>query len=229
MWKDFKIKNPDNLVSYSYYAAAVQRENIGFNRPSQDVCKVCEAYEQHKEQCDTVAECEVCTVSKAHQNTAQAMRRQYQCDRDTHAQGDEGRFAVDMQKVLLLPKMRIKEHFFVSRLTLFNETFTDLSGKQDISFLWHEGITGRTAAEVASTFYKAMMHCSSYSSFVFWLDNNCSAQNKNWTLFSLFANVVNSSDDTGPETVTLKYFERGHTFMRADSVHGDIANAIKRK
>ena len=40
-------------------------------------------------------------------------------------------YAVDTQKVILLPKLSIKEHYFVSRLVVFNETFACLnkSGK----------------------------------------------------------------------------------------------------
>ena len=40
---------------------------------------------------------------------------------------------VDMQKIILLPKTTLKEHFFVSRLVVFNETFASV--KEDDDFV----------------------------------------------------------------------------------------------
>jgi hypothetical protein len=39
-------------------------------------------------------------------------------------------YAVDMQKVIILPKLATKEIFFVRRLVGFNETFASLSESQ---------------------------------------------------------------------------------------------------
>ena len=54
---------------------------------------------------------------------------------------------------------------------------------------------------------------------IFWTDN-CSAQNKNWVFYTALAQIVNS--DWGPDSVTVKYLQTGHTFMAADNVHGTI-------
>ena len=45
--------------------------------------------------------------------------------------------------------------------------------------------------------------------------DNCGSQNKNWTLYPALAAMVNNSC-TGLETITLKYFDAGHTYMSAD-------------
>ena len=62
---------------------------------------------------------------------------------------------------------------------------------------------------------------------MFWVDN-CSGQNKNWFLFTALADLVNVPGIT-VETVTLKYFEPGHTFMSADSFHHKVEQAMKQK
>lgn len=62
--------------------------------------------------------------------------------------------------------------------------------------------------------------------FIFWSDN-CSAQNKNRTLYSTFVCIVNA--DWGPNSIIIKYFEPGHSFMKADSVHGKIGTEWKRR
>jgi len=94
-----------------------------------------------------------------------------------------------------------------------------------IAILWHEGISGRNADDVTSVYMKAIQHWREYSDFVFWADN-CAAQNKNWTIFSSMATVVNSED--GPNTITIKYLETGHTFMSAGSFHSLVEKSFKR-
>ena len=56
---------------------------------------------------------------------------------------------------------------------------------------------------------------------------NCSAQNKNWYLFTLLTSLVNAQDMPTLNSITLKYFERGHTFMSADSYHHSVEKSMK--
>ena len=60
---------------------------------------------------------------------------------------------------------------------------------------------------------------------LFWADN-CAGQNKNWTLFTAMVQTVTA--DWGPDVVTIKYLEKGHTYMKADSVHGRIGKKMKK-
>ena len=115
-------------------------------------------------------------------------------------------------------------HFFTSRLVVFNETFASLSGRNDLTVLWHEAISGRLAADVASAYIKCIVTCNK-EAITFWADN-CAGKNKNWTLFTSLAWCVN--EEWGPEVIQLKFLERGHTTMRADSVHGCIGKRMKK-
>ena len=56
---------------------------------------------------------------------------------------------------------------------------------------------------------------------IIWMDN-CGPQNKNWTLYTALTAAVNSKDHPYLESITLKYFEVGHTFMSADSFHHQV-------
>ena len=58
--------------------------------------------------------------------------------------------------------------------------------------------------------------------------DNCSDQNKNWILYTLFVNEANLINVTINETV-MKYFEPGHTFMSADSFHHKVEQGMKKK
>ena len=69
-------------------------------------------------------------------------------------------------------------------------------------------------------------YASRFAEFMFWADK-CSWQNKNWTFFSALLLLVNI--DAGPRKIAIQYLEKGHTFMRADAVHGLLAQEIKRR
>ena len=87
-----------------------------------------------------------------------------------------------MQRVILLPKLTIKEHVFVSRLVTFNETFASKTlGKPDYCIIWQKAIAGRKAPDVASAFLQLIRQCNEDHIWL-WADN-CSGQNKNWYLF----------------------------------------------
>jgi len=60
---------------------------------------------------------------------------------------------------------------------------------------------------------------------IYWMDN-CSGQNKNWCLFTTLVSVVNDPK-LAVEDISLKYFEAGHTFMSADSVHHGVEKAMQ--
>ena len=84
------------------------------------------------------------------------------------------------------------------------------------------------------------MICSTYLKFlegnidrdiahdIFWLDN-CSSQNKCWFLFTVLCNAVNSEKYYAIESITLKYFERGHSFMSPYSYPHLVEKSMKEK
>ena len=221
MWKDFQEKH--NIpVSYELYRQTFYSENISFSQPQQDECEICCSFNRHSKEVlpDHDAEiCDICCSSKTHLERARLARHEYQ---KPISAGDKV-FTADMQKIILLPKLTIKQHFFVSRLVIFNETFASMDGKNDMVILWHEGISGRNAADVTSAYVKCL-EMSDSDVVTIWADN-CCAQNKNWTLFTAILQCVNSA--WGPNQVNIKYLEKGHTYMRADSVHGTIAKKMR--
>ena len=83
-----------------------------------------------------------------------------------------------------------------------------------------------SAPEIASSFHAAITKERSTSSFIYWVDN-CTAQNKNWILFSCLIILVNSLK-TNVHDVTIKYFEPRHTFMSADSVHAGVEKEMRK-
>ena len=69
--------------------------------------------------------------------------------------------------------------FIHGGLVVFNETFSTLNkdGREHLLMLWHEGVAGHTAQDVAASYLKCMKVAGD-EKFIFWADN-CGGQNKN--------------------------------------------------
>ena len=89
--------------------------------------------------------------------------------------------------------------------------------------LWHDGKSGRLAQGVASAYVKCIIKDAS-PNLMFWVDN-CGGQNNNWTLCTALAQCVNAV--WGPQQVIMKYLQKSHTYMKADSIHGSIGKKMK--
>ena len=224
MHEDF-IKN-NKFVSLSVYYKSVQELNISFTKLGEEECEICTKFTNHKILCQgNQTDCDVCLKYLAHQEKFRSAREHYTQDKES------GQFAVaiDLQKVLILPYMnQHKTAIFTPRLVTFNETFARLGqatpSNPNVAVLWHEAISGRSASDIASTYWNFFLEVNCNEPIVLWLDN-CSAQNKNWTLFSMLVKAVNHFEF---ESITLKFFEPGHTFMAADSVHAAIEKQMKK-
>ena len=110
---------------------------------------------------------------------------------------------------------------------MFNETFAPVGGSKNgkpVGVLWHEAIRGRSAEDVASAFIAFLRTLENLEDVFLWLDN-FSAQGKNWWIYTALVAEVNRRCGN-METITIKYFEPGHTFMSADSFHHQVEMAI---
>jgi len=112
------------------------------------------------------AEVELCEKDadwEAHFSRAKMARASYQADASLDLSADYSIRSVDMQKVIMLPRIPgNKTAVFTRRIIAFHETFAVVgkpkknSDKKHICVLWHEGIAGRKAEEVVSAFAVAM-------------------------------------------------------------------------
>ena len=108
---------------------------------------------------------------------------------------------------------------------MFNETFAPVGGHgTPLGYLWHAGIRGQNDEDISSTYIKFLSQLGHAPSVIIRADN-CTAQNKNWTLYSALLHYVNQVNPLN--SVTLRYIEKGHTFMEADSFHKDIEGAMR--
>lgn len=227
MLDDFQKNYPNEKCSRASYAAVMHSMNVSLKMPKSDTCELCDTM-KNKEKNEQLTESDK-EVMENHKQMAQKERKELEKDAQ-HPHGvEKAVYSIDMQKVLLLPIMpKIKESHFTSRLVVFNETFAPVKSgsvpETAYCIVWHEAIYGRTADGVVSAIYSLISELQEVKEFVLWCDN-CSAQNKNWILFSALVCIVNQS--WGPNSITLKYLTKGHTHMTADAIHGCIEKKIR--
>ena len=213
------VEEKGRICSMERFRQAVREANIGFTRLAGEECEICKAFHLHLSSCTDHETCQVCQDHASHLDRAERARAEYARDRSRPRTADEMVVSADMMRIAVLPILPHKTCVFTSRLIAYNETFVSLGGGkgQGVCIVWHEGVAGRDAPDVASTFMKfAELHRHA-ASLTFWVDN-CSAQNKNWTFLTALQNMVNRTD-VALNTVTVKYLEKGHTSMSADAIH----------
>ena len=140
---DLVAKHPDVQCSYSSYRAAVAEMNISVAQLGNEQCETCmKKADGHEE----------------HLNRAKTSRTHYITD----AESDWPDRTV-IRSVIMLPRMPgVKSALFTNRIVAYHETFVFLcvahDGKDKHVSVWHEGISGRGADDITSTYEIALLH-----------------------------------------------------------------------
>ena len=140
LYKHFKENHPDISCSYEFYRQVIKEMNISFNQPSEDKCSICLFFEMNPNE-------ENLEKARLHNEQQKEARQAYNDDAEMYKNSSNiSIFAVDMQKVQLIPRMPdIKDSFFCSRMVAFNETFASLQpGQPHLAVVWNESIRGRS-------------------------------------------------------------------------------------
>lgn len=235
LYSDFKEKNTNFACSYEVYRNVVTKEmKISFTKLGHEECEICETFSLHnpdhtKE--NPCVDCEKCLCWKSHITKANEARSAYKLDKELSLENNNTiYFSADLQKVIMLPRLDMfKKVIFCPRIIVFNQSFVPIGKKQNklpVALLWHEGLTGRQKGDLVTMYYNFFLEMRDYENIVLWVDN-CSSQNKNWTLFSFLIYIVNSLE-TSIKEIVFKYFEPGHTFMSADHFHHQVEVSMKK-
>lgn len=238
MYKDFHLQHPEIKISSETYRKVVRHDlNISFAHLGHEECEQCAFFKQHnKTHVENFQEnCEVCCDYNIHKSNYINSRKEYQKDVEKVTSCFHANtifYSVDLQKVVMLPRMdQFKAAVFCPRIIAFNESFVPIgsatANNLPFAVVWNETISGRNQEDIISAFRAFLIHNRDVRHIVLWMDN-CSAQNKNWALFTFLVDIINS-DLISAQTICFKYFEPGHTFMSADSFHHQVELSLQRK
>lgn len=231
MYSDFNTKNP-NHCKIDTYREVLRNMNISLCQPKSDVCEECTALTNNLQPNGDGSDNSSAEKLNLHRQKAEKAIMEYKKDSHEAAQNEPSKriYSMDFQKVMLLSIMpECKSSFFTSRLVVFNQTFATLNSNasnKSYCVVWHEALGGRKAEALVDAMLKVIRKERDVNEFIFWADN-CTSQNKNWTLFTSLVSEVNHS--TGPNKITIRYLTKGHTHMSADGIHGNIETKIRRK
>ncbi|CAK1588934.1 unnamed protein product [Parnassius mnemosyne] len=224
MYKDFKQKNPNFKCGVELYRQNIKKLKISFHMPKGDSCVECSMYEQELKNYSDVNSMpeKIRTKYENHKFKADSALQRYRLDGSSKNSNRVKYLSMDLQKVIILPEMpEIKDAFFMSRLVTFNLTFAPIEKKSS------EAQAGREASDIMNAIYAFIQANRDMEHLYIWADN-CTAQNKNWTLYTAMIIIVNNSLNN-LKSVTISYLTKGHTHMSADAVHGNIEMKMRRQ
>ncbi|KAL1375676.1 hypothetical protein pipiens_017360 [Culex pipiens pipiens] len=235
MYDDYQ-QTHTSKVSYSLYSRVVNEMKISFVKLGHEECEACVSAEEHQKisghQFDEAGPtCSMCADQIIHLRYAKEARAEYTSDGETVI-ADQLVLAVDLQKVIQLPRLDgLKTVVFSQRLLAFNETFAPVKAYAKsfpvVACVWSEEISGRGKCELLSCFYRVIRYYRNLKKLTLWL-HICSSQNNNLDLIEYIALLINQPE-VQLQRIELKYFEPGHTFMAADSVHAGVEKQMKQK
>ncbi|KAK4875390.1 hypothetical protein RN001_011812 [Aquatica leii] len=211
MYKNYLETCPHNQCSNEVYRKRLKHKNISFTNLGHEECELCEGFKLHNKQHNPEnldQACTDCNSWKEHIQRANDSRASYRLDTTEEDSPTTLKVSVDLQKVIMLPRLDMfKKVIFTQRISVFNESFVPL--------------------KIISSFNAFFLHYRDIKHYVLWVDN-CSEQNKNWTLLSFLVYIVNS-DAIAAVDICITCFEPGHTFMSADSFHYQVELSLKKQ
>lgn len=235
LWTDFNNDQKEKSLpqcDYWLYLNTFNKEfNISFFQPKKDRCETCVAYELAPESTKTLLK----SNYDKHLKEKELCRQEKRTDRrnidETHICA-----IYDLQSVMLCPSPSY--FYYSSKINCLDFTITELKNGEDdkksygdvYCYFWDETQGQRGANEIGSCIFDYLRTLSANNAdkklHVTFYSDNCTGQNKNKVIASLYSYAVAYFDNI--ESITHKYLIKGHTQNEADNVHSLIEKEIKK-
>lgn len=201
--------------------------NIGFRSPASDSCSYCSRLDflikttQNPEQTAHMIQ------KRAHKLRSNAfyelIREKTSCDTVS--------LCFDMQQVQALPKTPIQEAYYSRQVGFYNLCIVNLN-QQNVPFfyVWTEDQAGRGANEVSSALlhYLNSLNLTGRKKIRLFCDG-CAAQNKNNHVIHTIMYFLMSGHAKDIEIVQVTFPVRGHSYMPADRIFGQVEKKLRKK
>ena len=196
--------------------------NLSFFQPKKDLCDICHNYDNSSPEQKLSLE-ENYRIHIKNKNAAREIK-QSEKQRANESKGKICCAVFDLQQVLQAPKINVGLSYYKLKLSVFNFTVFNLATKGCNCYMWTEVTANRGASEIGSCLrlYIIAQAENGIKEFSFFSDN-CSGQNRNKFLYSLYNYLTHKYQITIKHT----YLEKGHTQSEGDSVHSVIERAAR--
>lgn len=213
MYKEWCLENHKTHVERKAFMLVLNQENISIYHPRKDQCDICfefsagnisqEEYEIHKTKKDEAREAKQLAIK--------------QCSEDTLV------FTMDVQSILLCPKLLISKQYYKQKLQMHNFTIYVNNNRDVHCYVWHEGDGMVTSNEFTSCILHFLNQSKNFKKIIM-ISDGCAYQNKNRVLASALASFTTENPAIVIEQIIL---EKGHTMMEVDSVHSSLEHHFK--
>ncbi|KAK6167866.1 hypothetical protein SNE40_021797 [Patella caerulea] len=191
-----------------------------------------EIFSPKKDQCDVCCGYQAGNISQEdydlHITRKEAARNEKVKDKERCEHDSSYRVVtLDLQSVLLCPKLQASALYYKTKLACHNFTIYDLNTKDVACYFWHEAegdLTANSFASCVTNYIENMLVDDRIKTIVIYSDG-CTYQNRN----SVLSNALLKIAITKNVRIFQKYLEKGHTQMEVDSVHSVIERKLKKR
>ena len=200
-----------------------QKMNLSLFSPKKDQCDICVGHEAgHVSEDDWVL----------HRQKKDAARQEKTNDKEMAIECLKAEYegkqilvtCMDMQAVLLAPRLQASALYYKQKLCVHNFTIFNLATHEVVCYVWHEGEGGLTSSEFVSCIIDFLTTNQDNDEFILYSDG-CGYQNRNVVL----SNALLQFAKTHNKVVVQKILEKGHTQMEVDSAHAKIEQKLRSK
>ena len=178
-----------NIASEDKYRRVFNYQfNIEFHKPKKDLCDECTAFRYLPEDQKLLRQAEYNIHIK---NKLRAKELMDLDKEEALTNKSICAASFDVEKTLTTPRSNVSMMYYKRKLNVYNFTIYNLVTHEGICYLWNETIGGKGANEIASCLWRfiKLNVDNGVKEFRFYSDN-CGAQNRNKSLFSMYARAV---------------------------------------
>jgi hypothetical protein len=202
-----------------------KEKNLAIHKLKKDRCDYCVKYEL-SQKADTLTQDKEDEMS-SHKD--QVLRTKYEKDNDKQLNKDDNLvLVVDVEKILLYPKLNNSLHYYLHKVQMKNYTCYDMHTRHATCFLFDEvnaGSDSNTYATLLCDLIESrLIEQPSITSVIVWSDG-CCHQNRNCTLSNAILNLA----ITWNITIYQKYLVTGHSHNEGDNIHSVIETCMKNR
>ena len=200
--------------------------NIGFKLPKSDTCKICDSLPiQIQDPSRTDKEKKAFQIQlELHQRRAEAMQQNLKAETaNAQSSTDLCVISFDLQQALPVPNLSVGPAFYLKKAWVYNLGIHDCGTNKGYMYMWSENTAKRGSDEIASILYKHFTENKTGAKTLIVFSDNCTGQNKNWSVICLWRNLVKEGIF---QSVEHRFLTVGHTHLPSDR---DFANIEKYK
>lgn len=216
-------------VNYKFFSRIFNNKfNIGFGSPATDICSLCTRRKlEIKLAKDESVKANLTTDLKVHKLRAKqfySLMKEAKKERKS-----EVGYCFDLQQVQALPKVPIQEAYYARQLSFYCFCVCKLKGDTPYFYTWTEDEAGRGPNEISSALanFLSDMDLEGISTVSLFADG-CGGQNKNSrVLHTLMVWLFNDAPEC-MQSIVLHFPVRGHSYLPADAVFGQVDAKIRK-